>query len=233
MSHKKTNNDFVAASVNIHGNKYDYSKSNYINNRIKVEIVCKIHGSFWQISKHHMAGRGCPKCMADKVGNQFRSNQIEFVENAKKVHGNLYDYEKVYYYKSKWKVEIVCKKHNRSFWQQAGSHLRGAGCPQCALELITSGGWMVDKGSLEFGKWLNEKGYDFQSQYYIPEMGASLDFYNPTTNVVIEYDSRYHHSPKQQIKDRERERKIIDLLHPVAFWRIDEKTKTARNILSC
>jgi hypothetical protein len=57
-----TTNEFITRSQKIHGTKYDYSKANYVNARTRIEIVCSIHGSFFQISGNHFKGRGCPKC---------------------------------------------------------------------------------------------------------------------------------------------------------------------------
>ena len=54
---KLTNNDFINKSNNIHNSKYDYSKTNYVNSWTKVEIICPIHGSFWQLPSNHTAGK--------------------------------------------------------------------------------------------------------------------------------------------------------------------------------
>lgn len=51
----------------IHDDVYDYSQVDYVNSKIKVEIVCVLHGSFWQIPSDHLRGRGCQKC-----GNRLR-----------------------------------------------------------------------------------------------------------------------------------------------------------------
>lgn len=53
---------FVERSKQVHGNKYDYSKVEYTNNRTKVCIICPKHGEFWQTSEHHLNGVGCPFC---------------------------------------------------------------------------------------------------------------------------------------------------------------------------
>lgn len=47
MAKRKTTEQFVAEAKAIHGDKYDYSKTKYINSRDKVEIICPIHGSFF------------------------------------------------------------------------------------------------------------------------------------------------------------------------------------------
>lgn len=42
--------DFVRKAKEIHGDKYDYSETVYINSRTKLKIICSIHGEFWQLS---------------------------------------------------------------------------------------------------------------------------------------------------------------------------------------
>lgn len=56
--------EFIIKAKLVHINKYDYSKTNYTNNRAKVIITCPIHGDFKQVPKDHLAGCGCPSCMA-------------------------------------------------------------------------------------------------------------------------------------------------------------------------
>lgn len=59
---RNTKEDFVENSKKIHGCKYDYSESKYINAHVKVEIICKEHGPFYQSPNNHIRGNGCPKC---------------------------------------------------------------------------------------------------------------------------------------------------------------------------
>ena len=40
--------DFITAARAVHGNRYDYSKVNYINANTEVCIICPEHGEFWQ-----------------------------------------------------------------------------------------------------------------------------------------------------------------------------------------
>ena len=55
----------------------------------------------------------------------------EFIKKSIQIHGNLYDYKKVKYKTSKNKVLVICHKHGE-FFQIAGEHLAGCGCPKCA-----------------------------------------------------------------------------------------------------
>ncbi len=59
---KKSNFDFIEGASDIHNNRYDYSKVDYINSSKKVIITCKTHGDFLQSPNKHLLGRGCPKC---------------------------------------------------------------------------------------------------------------------------------------------------------------------------
>lgn len=61
---KRTKNldKFIEDAQKVHGNKYDYSKVNYVNSNTKVTITCPIHGDFEQLPLNHLKGQGCPKC---------------------------------------------------------------------------------------------------------------------------------------------------------------------------
>jgi hypothetical protein len=123
---KKTTEEFIKEAQKVHGDKYDYSKTNYVNARIKVCIICPIHGEFYQTSNNHLKGRGCPYCNGTK-----KSTTEQFVEQAKEVHGDKYDYSKVDYINKKNKVCIICPEHGE-FYQLPNNHLKGRGCPVCS-----------------------------------------------------------------------------------------------------
>ena len=57
-----TTEQFIKKAQQIHNNKYDYSKVEYVNNRTKVCIICPEHGEFWQTPHSHLSGKGCPHC---------------------------------------------------------------------------------------------------------------------------------------------------------------------------
>lgn len=43
---KLTANEFIKQARNVHGDKYDYSKVEYVNSKTKICIICPIHGEF-------------------------------------------------------------------------------------------------------------------------------------------------------------------------------------------
>lgn len=61
-----------------------------------------------------------------------RLTQEDFIEKAKLVHKNKYDYSFVEYVKSSEKLKINCHIHG-DFFQKANNHLQGKGCPDCGI----------------------------------------------------------------------------------------------------
>jgi|DEB0MinimDraft_6_1074348.scaffolds.fasta_scaffold32190_2 hypothetical protein len=55
-------NDFINKAKIIHGDRYDYSGTEWESSRIKVLIKCKFHGPFYQTPGSHLQGRGCSGC---------------------------------------------------------------------------------------------------------------------------------------------------------------------------
>jgi hypothetical protein len=125
---KITTEDFIKKAKELHPEKnYDYSKVIYKTNREKIEIICPIHGSFFQSPGDHNSLRSPQNCY--KCSSHKKSNTEEFIQKAKKIHGDKYDYGKCVYVKSKDKMEIYCKEHKKYFYQNADNHLQGQGCP--------------------------------------------------------------------------------------------------------
>ena len=124
---RKSLEDFVYESIKVHGVRYNYSKTEYVNAKTKVCIICPEHGEFWMTPFSHLYGQGCPKCAGKYMDTEL------FIEKAKQVHGNDYDYSNVKYVDSKSKVSITCPKHG-GFLQSPAKHLYGRGCPECGKE---------------------------------------------------------------------------------------------------
>ena len=121
---------FIENAKNRHGDKYDYSKVEYVNSTTKVCIICKEHGEFWQTPQGHVRGQGCPKCANIKRGDTFRSDGDTFVKRATVLHDGKYIYDKDSYINAMTKVPILCLKHG-IFWMTPMNHLLGQGCPKC------------------------------------------------------------------------------------------------------
>ena len=127
---KATTESFIASAVLTHGDKYDYSITEYKNARTKVEVVCKLHGSFMQSPQLHINGSNCPKCVGLK-----KSTTEEFIAKAELVHNNFYDYSRSAYKNNKTKLTIICPEHGE-FLQNPNNHLSGCGCGLCGNNVI-------------------------------------------------------------------------------------------------
>ena len=157
-----TTEQFIEKAKAIHGNKYDYSKVNYITNNIKVCIICPIHGEFLQTPRAHLEGKGCKKCANDAVGDRIRLTTEEFIEKAKKVHGDKYDYSKADLLNRKnGKVCIICPTHGE-FWQEVNGHLQGKGCRKCSKRYT-----ITTQEFIERAKQVHGNRYDYSKVNYI------------------------------------------------------------------
>ena len=79
---KKSQKDFLSDCLKVHGDRYEYHLVDYLGNKIKVKIVCKIHGTFEQKPNSHIGSRnGCPKCKKSK--GEIHISSILVRENKK------------------------------------------------------------------------------------------------------------------------------------------------------
>jgi Zn finger protein HypA/HybF involved in hydrogenase expression len=179
----KTNESVIKEFRTKHGDKYDYSKVDYIDATTKVVIICPEHGEFLQPPNSHLQGYGCRKCWG-----HYNMTQNEFIEKANMEHNNLYNYSNVDYENMDNKVEIICTKHG-SFYKSPYKHLIGEGCPFCK----------TSKGEVKIKKILDDSQIDYIYQKYFPECKHKallyFDFYLPTHNMCIEYDGLQHFEP--------------------------------------
>ena len=105
-----TTDDFVKKSKIIHGDKYDYSESNYINEKERIKIICPKHGEFWQVPNYHLSGCGCPRCKKSHLENEIESflkiNEIIY-EPQKKF--NWLGLQSLDFYLPEYNIAIECQ----------------------------------------------------------------------------------------------------------------------------
>jgi Zn finger protein HypA/HybF involved in hydrogenase expression len=135
MGAKSTKEEFVAKAIAKHGIAYTYAAVDYLGSSTPVQITCSTHGAFMQSPSNHLAGKGCRKCASQAAGDRYRKSGDSFIEQARSVHGDLYDYSEAEYKTARLKVAIRCKVHGL-FRQVPYVHLKGAGCPLCGNEAI-------------------------------------------------------------------------------------------------
>lgn len=132
-----TENDFLTKAMNVHNNIYDYSLVDYENSTTEIKIICKEHGVFEQRPASHLQGHGCPNCAKNLKSLKATYTKEQFIEKAKNIHKNTYNYSKAEYKNAHTKIKICCKIHG-VFEQKPYAHLQGQGCAKC----VDSGrGW--------------------------------------------------------------------------------------------
>lgn len=131
MGTKKTKDTFINEAINVHGNRYDYSKVVYVNSTQKVCIICPKHGEFLQTPNSHLHGHGCPKC-----SGVSKMTYEEFLSKANNIHKHKFIYNNDFDGIHK-KITITCPTHG-NFIQLAKKHLQGQGCPKCAIEKLST-----------------------------------------------------------------------------------------------
>lgn len=130
---KFTTETYIQKCKEIHGNKFDYSKTIYTGSAKFSTFICREHGEFEQRAADHIrTAGGCKQCAKKVISEKTSYTQDEILQKFKDVHGDRYDYSKVSYNKSTEKVEIVCKTHG-IFLQTPSCHMIGQGCPICGI----------------------------------------------------------------------------------------------------
>ena len=156
---KLTQDEFQQKSKEVHGDKYDYSKSKYKNSSTKVEIICPIHGIFLQTPNSHMQGIGCKKCGSEEVKNKLVRSQDDYINLVEKVHNGKYSYEKTKYVNAHTPIIITCPIHG-DFKQSPNGHLLGKGCSKCA------GRYMDQDYFIELAKQVHGNKYDYSKVFF-------------------------------------------------------------------
>lgn len=92
-----------------------------------------------QTPDSHLRGRGCWACAIAKQALRQRDTAEIFIQKAKEVYGDEFDYSLTKYITAPTKVDIICKQHNEVFSMTPNNHLRRAyiACTQCRSTRIS------------------------------------------------------------------------------------------------
>ena len=125
-----TTEEWINKAKEVYGDKYTYNHTIYNGSSNNIIITCPIHGDVEVNAGHFLRSEcGCKKCKGRGKTTE------DFVREAKEIHGDKYNYNKVIYKHSKEKVIITCPIHG-DFEQIPNSHLRGKGCPKCGINKV-------------------------------------------------------------------------------------------------
>lgn len=179
--------EFIEKSRLVHGDKYDYSKTEYESSRKKVCVICKEHGEFFQIPDDHMNGHGCPECAKLRSAELRTKSYKDFITKAGIVHSLKYTYPEENTYKNRSsEINIICPIHG-TFRQKVKDHLAGCGCKKC--------GALFSTYETEVGDYVKSLGFDVEmNNRNILNDGLEIDVYIPEKKIGIEIDGLYWHS---------------------------------------
>jgi len=202
---KSTTEEFIRKARVVHGNRYDYSLVDYITARAVVDIICIEHQlTFSQTPNNHLCNHGCAKC----AGNT-KSNTEEFIQKARAVHGDRYNYSYVEYVSCKIKVDIICQvKGHGVFTQVPSDHLSGNNCFRC----VSKGYSKMQVQWLELiekceGIHIQHMGNSTQ-EHTIRSTNWKADGYCEATNTIYEFHGSYWHGDPTMYE--------ADYVHPLS-----------------
>ena len=193
FNHKYTKDDFIEKARKVHGDKYVYSKVEYINNSTKVCIICPEHGEFWIKPSNHLYGQGCFKCYHDSRKNKLKYNNQEIINKFKTIHGDRYDYSQVNYQGISVPVSIICPEHGE-FLQIPSSHLQGNGCPKCGVMKSGKCKRLTTEEFIEKAKNIHGDKYDYSKVIYID--------YNTPVIIICEKHGEFLQTPDAHLQGK-------------------------------
>lgn len=147
--------EFITKAEEKHNGKYTYEKTKYVNANTNIIITCPVHGEFEQTPNRHLRGAGCIKCAGKYM------DQDIFVDKAKQIHGDTYDYSKVLYVNNSTPVIIICPQHG-DFMQSPTNHIsQKQGCPICGRLKATQSNTMSQGDVIDMFKNVHGDQYDY------------------------------------------------------------------------
>jgi hypothetical protein len=195
---RHTTETFIKKSRMVHGDRFDYSEVEYVNNRTHVKIYCKEHDHwFTQPPKKHMVGRvGCTFCS----GTVSYSND-EYIKAAKMKWGDRFEYLHIDYKNSKSVITARCIEHNRVFTSAAYSHLQHVSCPSCKNQSTSC----QEKDLISFVESITSD-VESNKYFYIDGMKREFDLVLKDEKLLIEYNGNYWHSHRQRPSNYHKEK---------------------------
>ena len=206
---KEKANAFIKKSKERFGDKFDYSKVEYVDSHAPVTLICKEHGEFRVNMYTHLYSKDglCPLCKDDTVefrrGGCHHLSTEYLINKCQHFYGDKYDYSKVKYKGGSAKtekVEIICPGHGSFFKCIDNICKRDCGCPKCAKEkyaenrklndAISNGNKFIENSKKKFGDR-----FDYSKVKYI-------NCQTPITLICKEHGVRFNITPNVHLNTK-------------------------------
>lgn len=182
---------FLKRARNMHGDKYDYCKVEYVNAKVTVLIICPIHGEFWQVPDKHLAknSKGCPKCWRDIMSFTFKGRTYDgtvkllpkkdYLDRVNTKYNFRYTYNMSEYKGlTQGYITLICPEHGACKLSPQ-AHLQSQyGCPSCAKVV------RVKNKTNSYDDIVKELGAIHNNIYQYPEDNREL-YVNQHSKIVI------------------------------------------------
>ena len=170
--YKKNREEFIEEAIKIHGDRYEYSKVEYINSHTNVIIFCKKHNKeFIQTPSLHLMGGKCKTCADEDGSEKRRYTKDEFIHKAKEQNPkNLDDYSLINFINCSTPIIIKCIIHGL-YEILPYSHMNGHRCSKCGKDNMA----LLCKLSLEeFIYRSNEKHNNFYEYTQVEYINSDI-----------------------------------------------------------
>lgn len=222
MTRHLTTKEFISRARIVHGDKYDYSTTNFVGWHTKITYYCKEHDLLIsQMPYAHLRGNGCKLCghktqgksdvtYSDKIKRAKRKKEKHYGDKDSMPYGSIKrkdakelclnkiksifgDKYRSYAFVDGKTISAICSEHGL-FTNKIASFLNGIGCPMCS-EIKFKG----EKSILDI---LNKKNIKYEYQFVIDvsymqgtQNTIICDFFLPNYNIIIEYNGKQHYHP--------------------------------------
>ena len=169
----RTRSEFINLSQEKFGDgSFNYNDVIFVDMRTPVSLTCKYGHRFETTPGVHLSPGslgGCKECQSIGISIRRSYTQDQWIELARKVHDDFYNYDNTVYSCSSEHVTIKCPIDG-DFQQSPVSHLSGCGCPKCGIrksaeakvyteadkEVILAELNKIHKGLYKYGKIFND-----------------------------------------------------------------------------
>lgn len=191
---KRNGDKFIEKAKNKFGDKFDYSKVDYVNAKTRVIIICPEHGEFPQTPDKHLQSKfGCPECVkklkdnskaaknSRKGAEKRQITKEEYIKRANEKWNNKYSY-----IIDNWQglcnteIKVICPIHGE-FSINARNHIlqnNKTGCPCCGKEQ-----WIEAKTE-SYDEVLQEFKAIYGNTYEYPESNREI-YVNKRSKISI------------------------------------------------
>jgi len=183
--------EFLEKARSVHGYKYLYpsiGEKIRLTDRVEVSYGGR---KYEQSVAKHLMGR-CP----EKA--ESRKTTGQFVEEAREIWGDKYDYSRTEYVNAL--VPVLILHRGIEYWQRPSSHLEGM-APEFRKNEESALRDLLDRsdseGELEIEGFLRKFNIGYSKDCLLG--GIEFDFYLPSLRVCIEFDGIYHFQPVEEL----------------------------------